>query len=316
MSSGIAGLAAATAIAQKGHSATVLEAKPALNEFGASIGITANGVRPCKAWGLQKAFEKVVTKNGFLDFRDGMSAQMLGHLPHNHNKASLIGYGEDVWNINRRDLQDTLADAAEASGAKILFDAEPERIDVENSTVILKDGTQMGADLIIGADGIASAVRRSIPAVADVEPLARGSGCYRCTVPKDKMRGNPKLEWLLDSGDEYCFFGPGRYVLSWPLPPHRQYDVVIGPTSSADVPPGRWGAKGDPDVARAEFADFGPEVVELLRNIDTCVKWRQAELPPLETCRSENGRVMVIGDAWHAMLPHVSLPCLLADPVS
>lgn len=93
---GIAGLATATALVQKGHSVTVLESKPALNEFGASIGILSNGVRCLKAWGLQKEFEKVVTSNGFLDVRDGNTGNSLGHIPHNKNNAAEIGYGEEV----------------------------------------------------------------------------------------------------------------------------------------------------------------------------------------------------------------------------
>lgn len=92
---GIAGLAAATALAQKGHSVTVLESKPALNEFGASIGILCNGVRCLKAWGLTEAFEKVVTKNGILDFRDGISNERLGYLLHNKGRFSVTSYGEE-----------------------------------------------------------------------------------------------------------------------------------------------------------------------------------------------------------------------------
>ncbi|KAK5171736.1 uncharacterized protein LTR77_003372 [Saxophila tyrrhenica] len=303
---GIAGLATAVALAQKNHNVTVLESKPALNEFGASIGITANGVRPLKAWGLTSAFSKVVTKNGFLDFRDGLTGELLGHLPHNKNSAAVIGYGEEIWNINRRDLQDVLAAAAEEAGARLVFGKEFERIDLETGSVVLKGGETVEGDVVVGADGIASGVRREIPALKGVEAIPRGSGCYRCTVPKEKMRGNAKLEWLLESGDEYGFLGPGRYLLSWPLPPHRAYDVVLGPVPDAEVPPGRWGMKGDPEVARADFADFCPTVVELLEHIDTCVKWRIAELPPLETCRSESGRVVIIGDAYHAMLPHAA----------
>lgn len=305
---GIAGLAAATALAQKNHKVTVLESKPGLNEFGASIGITSNGVRPLKAWGLQKAFEKVVTKNGFLDLREGSTNRMIGHIPHNKNNASSLNYGEEIWNINRQDFQQVLARAAEESGAEIIFNSSPEQIDLDAGTVYLKGGREMKADLIVGADGIASTVRGFIPKLKDVEPVSRGSGSFRCTVPKDKIRGNAKLEWLLQTGDEYCWVEAGKTVLSWPLPEHRPYDVVVGPVSCHDVPAGRWGIKGDKDVARDIAKNYCPEIRELLEHLDVCVKWKQAELPPLETCRSEGGKLVIIGDAWHAMLPHVSVP--------
>ena len=118
------------------------------------------------------------------------------------------------------------------------------------------------------------------------------------------MRGNPKLEWLLNSKNEMVWSVPGRYVLSWPLPENRAYDVVTAIKRPSGLPVGVWGSKADPEEARREFADFCPEVRELLANIDTAVKWQLAELPPLETFRSDNGRVVVIGDAAHAMIPH------------
>lgn len=149
-----------------------------------------------------------------------------------------------------------------------------------------------------------SAVRRSIPALAHVEPLVWEEVAFRCTVPKEKMRGNPKLDWLLNSGDEMVWTAPGKYILSWPLPSFRDYDVVTAIKRAGDIPPGRWGVKADPSEARKDFQDFCPEVRELLDNIDQCVKWTLAELPPVSTCRSENGRVVVIGDAFHAMIPH------------
>ena len=301
---GIAGLAAATALAQKGHSVKVLESKPALNEFGASIGILSNGVRPLKAWGLREEFEKVVTKNGFLDIRDGRTNNMLGHNPHNKNRFTDIQYGDEIWNINRKDYQQVLAHGTEASGGTIVFNAEVDRVDVDKCNLFLADGREMHADVIIGADGMKSVVRASIPATAKVEPIPLEEACFRCTIPKDKMRDNPKIEWLLENGDEMVWTAPAKYVLSWPLPPNRDYDVVTCIQRPSDVPAGRWGVKADPDEARRDFHDFCPEVRELLQHIDGSVKWTLAELPRLETCRSQNGRVVLIGDAFHAMIPH------------
>ena len=118
------------------------------------------------------------------------------------------------------------------------------------------------------------------------------------------MRNNPKLKWQLESGNSYIFTAPGAYVLSWPMPPHRDYDVVACVTGESAVPAGLWGIKDDPENLRREFQHFCPEVRELLDQIDLCVNWGLAELDPLETCRSENGTVVLLGDAFHAMIPH------------
>jgi salicylate hydroxylase len=311
---GIAGLAVATGLAQKGHKVTVLESKPALNEFGASIGILPNGVRVLKSWGLKDEFEKVVTKNGSLEFREGFTNKFLGHNPHNKNNFADTQYDTEIWNINRRDYQETLARAAENNGAKILFNADVIRVDVDRCIAVLKDGRELVADCIIGADGMKSAVRKSIPATAHIEPVVLEEACFRCIVPKEKMRGNPKIEWLLENGNEMLWTAPGKYVLSWPLPSFRDYDVVTCIQRPSDVPAGRWGVRAEADEAREDFQDFCPEIVELLSHISSAVKWTLAELPPLETCRSENGRVVLVGDAFHAQIPHiamVSLPLII-----
>ena len=128
---GISGLATATALSQKHHTVTVLERHPRLNEFGASIGILSNGVRCLRSWGLAPTFESVVTKNEFMEFRNGITGDFLGHNPHNAGEYGKLRYGEEIWNINRRDYQDVLAGAARDAGAKIEFGVELERIDVE-----------------------------------------------------------------------------------------------------------------------------------------------------------------------------------------
>ena len=116
------------------------------------------------------------------------------------------------------------------------------------------------------------------------------------------MRNNPKLKWLLQSPNEFCFTSPGKYVLAWRMPEKRDFDVVACVVRQSDVPPGHWGIKADPVEMAKDFQDFCPEVVELLSKVDRCIKWTLAELAPLPTCRSENGRVMLLGDAWYTSL--------------
>ncbi|KAF2665973.1 FAD/NAD(P)-binding domain-containing protein [Microthyrium microscopicum] len=293
---GIAGLAAATTLSQKGHKVTILESKPTLNEFGASIGILPNGVRCLKAWGLESKFGEVITKNGFLEIRDAITNEKLGAIAHNHKNYT--------WNINRADYQRVLAEAAKQSGATLLFDAHCTHIDLERPAVILSDGKILTADLIVGADGMRSAVQKSIPKLSTIDPKPHLEQCFRCTVPKDRMIGVPTLDWLLHNGNEMCWTSPGKYVLSWPLPENRSYDVVCAIERQVDLPPGKWGILADPKEMAKDFEDFCPEVRDLLERVDGCVQWQLAELPAIETFRSEDGKIVLIGDACHAMIPH------------
>lgn len=301
---GIGGLAAAIGLARHGHRVTVLESKSALNEFGASIGITPCGTRVLKAWGLQEAFLRVVTQNGDLDVRDGASGEPLGRIALNRRNNAATVWGSEHWNIHRADYQRTLAEEAMSLGVEVLFSADVTSVTHDPPTVHLSDGRQLTADLIVGADGMRSAVRASIPKTSDVHPKPLFEQCFRCTVPKEIMRANPKLSWLLESGNEYVWSSPGRYVLSWPLRENSPYDVVTCIVRESDVPPGKWGIPGDAKAMAQEFADFCPTITELLSHIDGCIKWTLAELPPLSTCRSDNGKIILLGDAFHAMIPH------------
>ena len=168
-----------------------------------------------------------------------------------------------------------------------------------------EDGRVWSADVIIGADRMRSVVRKAIPATRDVEPVALiQEQAWRCNVPKDRMRSHPELVKLLENRNQMCWTAPGRYVLTWPLPPNRDYDVVACVQQPGEIPVGRWGTPADAEDVRKSFRDFCPLVRDLLDRIDGCVKWTLGEVPKLKTCRSANGRVILAGDAFHAMIPH------------
>ncbi len=239
-----------------------------------------------------------------MDIRDGADNKVLGALFFNEANTSEILYGEPGWTIHRADYQQLLAKGALDYGAKLIFNAEITRVDVETNTVHLQDGRILTADLIVGADGQRSPVRASIPKTADAELIPLDEKAYRCTVDKADMVHNPNLKWLLEKGTSQSWLMPKKYVLAWPMPPDKPYDVVVCVGDGCDVPYGHWGIKADPKQVADEFGDACPAIRDLLAKIGPCVQWRLAELPPLKTCRSDKGGVVLLGDAWHAMFPH------------
>ena len=301
---GIGGLSSAIALARRGLKVTVLEGKPELNEFGASISIDPHAVRILKSFGLETLFCRCIAQDEFNEIRDGASNKLLGRLMANHANTSDILFGEQKWSIHRADYQQVLAEAAQQLGTKILFNAEVVNVDIDVRTVHLSDGRALSADLIVGADGLRSAVRASIREIAGIDLVPWNEQAYRCSVDKNKIKDNPNLAWLLDNNTAQVWSMPGKYVLGWPLPPNKSYDVVACVLRDCDVPLGHWGVKADPNSFRGDFEDACLEVRELLASIGPCVQWRLAELPPLSTCRSVDGSVVLLGDAWHAMLPH------------
>lgn len=116
--SGIAGLAVATCLAQKGHDVRVLERKPDLSEFGAGIQIGANGARLLIRWGMTELFENVVYKPDYMEIMRYDNGERIGRLLLNHMKTNRIAFGEEHWLMHRPDYQKALAEAAYKAGAK------------------------------------------------------------------------------------------------------------------------------------------------------------------------------------------------------
>jgi salicylate hydroxylase len=302
---GIGGLFAAVALSGKNLDVTVLESNPELTEFGASISVDPYAIKAIRSYGLEDSFLPYVTPNRYIDLRDGVDNKVLGALFTNEKNHDDILYGAPKWHIHRADYQQLLAKGARQYGTQILFNAEVIRVDVDTNTVHLKDGRSLSADLIIGADGIRSSVRKSIPATANAPLLPFHEVAYRCTVEKSHILNNPNLSWLLGTGVSTCWLMKGKYVLSWPMPENRAFDLVCCIGDPGGVPDGYWGIRADPRQVAAYFDDACPELRQLLTYIGPCIQWRLCELPPLETCRSEKGGVVLLGDAWHAMLPHM-----------
>lgn len=150
-----------------------------------------------------------------------------------------------------------------------------------------------------------STVLEHIPELSCIEQVAWvNETAYRCVVPKTRMVGNTLLQDFLDEPNETLFYTPGRRILTWPLSANRPFDVAFGITEPGDVSMENWGYSVDIQTAVSHFQDFCPKIRELLRHTDRAVKWTSGEISPLETCKRDNGRVVLMGGAWHAMIPH------------
>jgi salicylate hydroxylase len=152
--------------------------------------------------------------------------------------------------------------------------------------------TKVTADAVIGADGIHSVVRLAVTPKID----ARFSGlcAFRCLVPADKAP-----EMALRSV-QTLWLGPGRHFVHYPISGGRLINVV------AIVPAGAWRteswtADGEISDLIAEFDGWDDRVRQLIVSASSTKRWAMYDRDPLE--RWTAGRVSLLGDAAHAMLP-------------
>jgi salicylate hydroxylase len=292
---GLGGLAAALCLRRAGIEVTVCEQMPQAREVGAGVVVAPNMVRPLARLGLLEGLQRCAPKlEAAWEFRrweDGrvLSVQAMG-------QACRQLYGADCFVAHRGDLLNLLLQALPPEVLQGDQRCVGLRQDETGVTLTLarRDGAQreLQADVLIGADGIHSAVRGFI-APPDA-PRFSGLCAFRCLVPAEDapaMALRPvQTLWL----------GPGRHFVHYPISAGRLVNIV------AIVPAGdwrdeSWTAAGEvADLAR-EFAGWDARVGLLIASARETKRWALFDREPL--AQWTQGRVTLLGDAAHPMLP-------------
>jgi salicylate hydroxylase len=292
---GLGGLAAALFLQRAGLQATVYEQAPELREFGAGIVVPPNMVRVLDRLGLANRLpDFAVRLDAAWEFRRWQDGRVLFVQPMGDACERL--YGAHCHVAHRADLLGLLQHALPADALRLgqRCTALQPRDDAVDLTFTSRDGveSQVGADVVIGADGIHSTVQSLV--APQVEARFSGLCAFRCLVPAEAapamaLRPVQSL-WL----------GPGRHFVHYPISAGRLVNVV------AIVPAGTWRIESwtaDGDIADlgAEFAGWDERVQQLIVSASSTKRWALYDRNPLD--RWTAGRVTLLGDAAHAMLP-------------
>ncbi|MFD1511271.1 FAD-dependent monooxygenase [Lacimonas salitolerans] len=288
---GIGGLASACALAQRGADVTVMEQAPAINEVGAGIQISPNGLAVLRALGLDAALAACAVQGQAVSLRDYRGPEVLrldlGRLSR-----------RDYYFVHRADLITLLADAARAAGVTIrLLQQVRDVVPGDVPQVILQTGEVCTADLVIGADGLHSVLRPVLN--GEARPFFTGQVAWRAVVPNTERRG-PQV---------HVHMGPGRHVVSYPLRDGAQMNLVAVREQREWVAES-WTQGDDPDNLRAAFADFGPDVRALLAEVDSVRQWGLFRHPV--AARWQGGNCALLGDAAHPTLPFLAQGACMA----
>lgn len=307
---GMAGLSSAIALSDinPNHQITILESNASLSELGAGLQLFANSTRILHKWGLTPSLQKVAFQSSHLSIRRWQDDTELSF--NMNNPTSTWVYGWPQWQVYRPDLQQALFDRVEKlPNVSVLFGKPIVSVDHETGTVHTAEGEVFEADLTVGADGIWSRTRRCLPASKDVLPTPYREHNYRAVIPRARMLSNPITAPFMASPEAKSWVGPNAFVLGYTVASEQLYNLVIGvPRPSEGVPLGSWNHPADLETMRGLVSEWceGVRALASLVQEGECVSWTLGEVAPIESYVSESGRVALVGDAAHALLPHAA----------
>jgi salicylate hydroxylase len=308
---GIGGLTAALALQRAGVPVRVFEQAPVLREVGAGLQLSANGTRVLHALGLADVLAAIawVPEGKEVRLWNTGETWKLFDL----GAKSVERYGFPYYMVHRADLHGLLAAAVTANDADaIRLGAPCAGFAEEEGGVALRlaSGEVARGAALIGADGVHSTIRHQLFG-ADA-PVFSGIMCWRGIIPRARLPN----DLLRPVGTNWI--GPGGHVVHYFV---RRGELVnfVGARERADWTVESWTAAGTVAECLADFAGWHEDVLTLIRNIDVPFKWALMTREPMTRwCR---GRVGLLGDACHPMLPFLAQGantaiedgCVLAD---
>lgn len=299
---GLGGLSASLGLRLDGHDVEVVDAVQEFGEVGAGIRMPPNSIRLLQRWGVD--FDKMKKSLGgqyrFYRWKDGSTITQVSF-----EDAPKI-HGAPYYQIHRADLHRGLLEAAEAAGVKIKTSARVVDYDFEAPSVTLEDGRKLIGDLVVAADGIRSLCRQKLTGQYDVTRNT-GDVAYRIQIAGKDLLANANLADLITKPGSSYWVGPGAHIVGYPIRDGDIYNIIICHTVNFEEPSdGGWTVTGDIRELQQRFADWEPRVRDLIDLVPKYLKWNLRDIPPLEQWVHNKGKVVLLGDSCHPMLPYLS----------
>ncbi len=292
---GVGGLTLALALRQRGVEPDLYDQAQELTEIGAAVALSANATRELRRLGVLDPITAASTEPSELIYRNWRDGSRIAA----HALRKGLRYqrecGAPYYGIHRADLQRALGAALGGAGlhlghrlAEITDLGGPIRLSFEN-------GATVEADLVIGADGVRSRVRRHV--TGGDATVYSGTSAFRGIVPIERLPSLPDkqaiqfwmgpdahlLHYAIGGGGEHVnFFAVVEYPKTWPHP-----DKWLDPVEPAE--------------AERAFAGWHPAVLEMVAQCMP-VRWGLFAVRPLR--QLHRGSAVLMGDAAHGMLPH------------
>ncbi len=287
LGAGIAGLAVACALAGRGAAVRVLEQADAIREVGAGLQITPNGAAVLRALGLGAELADAAPRARAVTLRDFRRGDPVFRL-------DLTRADRPYHLMHRADLIALLRKGALDAGVSIELGQQIASVTSTETGATLHHagGTAETVPLLIGADGLHSPTRAALNASG--QPFFTGQVAWRATIPWD----DPATP-----AEATVHMGPGRHLVTYPLRGGTLMNVVAVEERDAWAAEG-WNHRDDAEAPYRAFADFCPEMRDLLFRAEEVYLWGLFRHPVAR--HWWQGRAAILGDAAHPTLPFLA----------
>lgn len=300
---GIGGLTTALSCLHHGFDVEVFEQASVLSEVGAGLQLSPNAMRVFRVLGLEDEIIRLgvlpthgaarLGKSGFTLFEFGLG------------DAAKEKWGAPYVHIHRADLLKVLQEAVVERARNSLHLSHKARSyqqDGEQVKLGFANGNTALGDILIGADGLHSVIRAQM--LGADEPRYTGNMAWRAVIPLHDLPVAYRPE-----AKATVWMGERRHAVTYLL---RGGSLVnfVGVVERDGTEVESWSQQGSRDEALSDFAGWHPEITSMLERSETLYKWALYDRAPLSTW--SEGRVGLLGDACHPMLPFMAQGAAMA----
>lgn len=290
---GIGGMGTALALAKTGLPVRLLERAQEFSEVGAGLQVGPNAVRALDRLGVVDAIFELAVFPEFGRISDAVSGEELTRISLREPMIRRFGYPYLV--LHRNDVLTTLLDACRAHPLIVLEnDKTVTEVVDEGSRVRLacQDGSEYIAQLVVGADGLNSRMRKLI---RDDPPIFSGHVAFRGTIPVDELPREERTD------DVLLWIGPDIHLMQYPVRRGELYNqVAVFKSHRFAEARDDWGTA---DELIERFGVAGEKARAVLPIVAEARAYPNYDKEPLETFVAN--RTVLIGDAAHPMLQYM-----------